>query len=162
MDFDKKKYKLNQLYLQQLDKTMKEYPAYKVGEKNTYTRELSLLNGISKQIEELNKDVQVKMESMSRMIQRSDTAIQQIKKIETNLNNYTSMDQLDITSRQMLSDAQQEYNDKKIIFFIKAALVLLIVIFLLYKNKYIILGIFILVALILSFISNLFINKIAQ
>ena len=162
MDFDKKKYKLNQLYLQQLDKTMKEYPAYKVGEKNTYTRELSLLNGISKQIEELNKDVQVKMESMSRMIQRSDTAIQQIKKIETNLINYTSMDQLDITSRQMLSDAQQEYNDKKIIFFIKAFVVLIILIFLLYKNKYIILGIFILVAFILSFISNMFVNKIAQ
>ena len=162
MEYDKKKYKLNQLYLQQLDKTMKEYPAYKVGEKNTYTRELSLLNGISKQIEELNKDVQVKMESMSRMIQRSDTAIQQIKKIETNLINYTSMDQLDITSRQMLSDAQQEYNDKKIIFFIKAFVVLIILIFLLYKNKYIILGIFILVAFILSFIINMFVNKIAQ
>ena len=83
MDFDKKKYKLHQLYVQQLDKTMKQYPPYKLGEKNTYTRDLSLLNGISKQINELHQSIQNKMTSMSRMIQGSDSAILQIKKIES-------------------------------------------------------------------------------
>jgi len=162
MDYDKKKYKLHQLYLQQLDKTMKQYPPYKVGEKNTYTRELSLLNGISKQINELHQAIQEKLSSMSRMIQRSDTAINQIKKIETNLTNYTTMDELDITSRQMLADAQQEYNDKKILFFIKFAVFLVIFIYLIYKQKFIILGVCIVLGGILSFFSNLLVNKIAQ
>jgi hypothetical protein len=162
MDFDKKKYKLHQLYLKQLDKTMKEYPPYKVGEKNTYNKDLSLLNGISKQISELHQAVQEKMASMSRMIQRSDTAIEQIKKIETNLSNYTTMDELDITSRQMLEDAQQEYDDKKILFFIKLAVFLLFSIFLIFKKRYIALGLCILIGGILSFFNNLLVNKIAQ
>ena len=162
MDYDKKKYKLHQLYLQQLDKTMKQYPAYKVGEKNTYTRDLSLLNGISKQIDELHQAIQEKLSSMSRMIQRSDTVIEQIKKIETNLTNYTTMDELDVTSRQMLADAQQEYNDKKILFFIKFALSLVIFIYLISKQKYIILAVCIVLGGILSFFSNLRVNKIAQ
>jgi hypothetical protein len=161
MEYDKKKYKLNQLYLQQLDKTMKEYPAYKVGETNTYTRELSILNGISKQIEELTNSIKENMKSMSRVIQRSDNVIRQIKQIESNLINYTSMDELDVTSRQMLLDSQQEYNDKKILFFIKAFVVIIIIIFLISNNKYIILGGCIVLTFILSFIINMFINKIA-
>jgi len=161
MDYDKKKYKLHQLYLQQLDKTMKQYPAYKVGEQNTYTTELSLLNGISKQIDELHQSIQEKMTSTSRTIQHSDTIIRQIKKIETNLTNYTSMDDLDMTSKQMLADAQQEYHDQKILFFIKGAVALLIVMHFISTKKYIFLFLCVLVGCILSFFSNLLVSKTA-
>ena len=158
MDFDKKKYKLHQLYVQQLDKTMKQYPPYKVGEKNTYTRDLSLLNGISKQINELHQSIQNKMASMSRMIQGSDAAIGQIKKIETNLTNYTSREQLDVTSRQMLADAEEEYNDQKILFFIKLAVFILIVLSFIKQKSYLLLIAFIVISLIFAFFSNLLLS----
>lgn len=162
MDYNKKKYKLHQLYLQQLDKTMKQYPPYKVGETNTYTTELSLLNGISKQIGELHKTIQTNLDRKTRTIQQSDTVIRQIKKIETNLTNFTSMDELDVTSKQMLADSQQEYNDKKKLFFIKLAVFILIVSYLIYRQNYIVLGVCILLAFIISFFNNLLVNKIAQ
>jgi hypothetical protein len=161
MDYDKKKYKLHQLYLQQLDKTMKQYPAYKVGEENTYTKELSLLNGISKQIGELNQTIQEKLTSTSRTIQHSDTIIRQIKQIETNLTNYTSMDDLDMTSKQMLADAQQEYQDQKIFFFIKCAVALLIVVQLISTKKYSVLVLCVVVGCILSFFNILLVSKTA-
>ena len=158
MDYDKKKYKLHKLYVKQLDKTMKQYPPYKVGEENTYTRELSLLNGITKQINELHKNIQEKLSSMSRMIQSSDTAIRQIKKIQTNLSNFTSMDQLDVTSRQMLEDAQEEYDSQRTLFFLKLAVVLLIIFSLVKQQNYKVLGLCVLAALILSFFSNILID----
>ncbi len=158
MDFDKKKYKLHQLYVQQLDKAMKQYPPYKVGEKNTYTRDLSLLNGISKQINELHQSIQNKMTSMSRMIQGSDAAIGQIKKIETNLYNFTTMERLDVTSRQMLEDAEEEYNDQKTLFFIKLAVFLLITISFIKQKSYLLWMAFIIGSLILAFFSNLLLS----
>ena len=118
MDYDNQKYKLHNLYLQQLDKAMKQYPAYKVGQPNTYTTELSLLNGITKQIDDLHETIKEDLSSISRMIQGSDTAISQIETIETNLSNYTTAEALDVTSRQMLADAIEEYNEQKILFFI--------------------------------------------
>lgn len=162
MDFDKKKYKLHQLYVQQLDKTMKQYPPYKVGEKNTYTRDLSLLNGISKQINELHQSIQNKMTSMSRMIQGSDSAILQIKKIETNLYNFTTMERLDVTSRQMLADAEEEYNDQKTLFFIKLAVFILITISFIKQKSYLLWMAFIIGSLILAFFSNLLLSMKAQ
>jgi len=163
MDYDKKLYDLHQLYLQHLDRTMKEYPAYNVGQTNQYQEELSLLNGISKQIDQLHVKIKEDLTSMSRMIQRSDTAIKQIKQIETNLKNYTSMDQLDVTSKQMLADAKQEYNDEKLYFFIKASVTLLILIHLIRKKKYILLAIFIPLSFLVAFLINSFlVNKIAQ
>ena len=158
MDFDKKKYKLHQLYVEQLDKTMKQYPPYKVGEKNSYTRELSLLNGISKQINELHQAIQNRMAAMSRMIQGSDAAIGQIKKIETNLTNYTTMEQLDITSRQMLADAQEEYNDQKILFFIKLAVFIMIALSFIKQKSYLLLIVFIVISLIFAFFSSLLLS----
>jgi uncharacterized membrane protein len=154
MGYDEKKYKLHNLYLEQLDKTMKQYPPYKVGEANTYTRELSLLNGISKQIDDLHNEIKESLSSVSRMIQRSDTAIRQIETIETNLSNYTNAEALDMTSKQMLADAEQEYNREKTLFFIKLAVVIFIMIHLIRQKKYIIVVVFVILALIFAFVSN--------
>lgn len=154
MEYEEKKYKLHNLYLEQLDKTMKQYPAYKVGEANTYTKELSLLNGISKQIDDLHAEIKEDLSSISRMIQGSDTAIRQIETIETNLSNYTNAEALDVTSKQLLVDAEEEYNRQKTLFFIKLAVAILIIIHLIRQKKYIFLVIFVILALILAFISN--------
>jgi len=154
MGYDEKKYKLHNLYLEQLDKTMKQYPAYKVGEANTYTRELSLLNGISKQIDDLHNEIKEELSSMSRMIQRSDTAIRQIETIETNLSNYTDAEALDMTSKQMLADAEEEYTRQKTLFFIKLAVVIFIMIHLIRQKKYIVVVVFVILALIFAFVSN--------
>ena len=162
MDFEKKKYKLHNLYLEQLDKTMKQYPAYKVGEQNTYTRELSLLNGISKQIDELHDEIQEKLSSISRMIQGSDTAMRQIEKIQTNLNNYTNAEALDMTSRQLLADAEEEYMTQKVLFFIKLAVVILIMIHLIRQQQYILVVAFVAFAWILAFISNFLVSMNGQ
>lgn len=158
MEYDEKKYKLHNLYLEQLDKTMKQYPPYKVGEPNTYTRELSLLNGISKQIDELHETIKEELSSITRMIQGSDTAIRQIETIETNLSNYTTAEALDVTSRQLLADAEEEYNTQKILFFIKLAVVLFIMIHFIRQKKYLYLIIFVAAAWVLAFLSNFLVS----
>jgi len=162
MDYNKELYNLHQRYIEQLDKTMDQYPPYKVGEPNSYTRELSLLNGITKDISDLQTTIVEKTKSMSRVIQSSDTAINQIKQIEKNLLNYTGMDDLDITSKQMLEDSKEEYSEYRIIFFVKLAVAILILINLVYIKKYILVAVFIILSFALAFLSNILLDMTSR
>jgi hypothetical protein len=58
--FYSQKNKLHQSYLTQLNKTIKEYPSYKMETDNKYQEQLSLLNGISKKIKYLRDLVREK------------------------------------------------------------------------------------------------------
>jgi len=131
--FYSQKNKLHQAYISQLNKTMKEYPSYKMETDNKYQEQLSLLNGISKKIKELRSSVREKTSIANRNIEEGDVELRKLKKVERNLSNYTSYEELDITSQQLLADAMQEYTQEKIVFYVKA-IVILFLFYLLYQR----------------------------
>jgi hypothetical protein len=131
--FYSKKNTLHQEYIDQLDKTMKEYPAFKMEKENSYPEELSTLNGITKKLDDLQTLVREKTLTVDRVIEQNDVDIRKLKNVERNLSNYTSYEELDITSQQLLADAVQEYRQEKTIFFLKGV-VILFLLYLLYKR----------------------------
>ena len=131
--FYSQKNKLHGDYVDQLNKTMKEYPSFQLGTENTYSDELSKLNGITKEIQKLQTLVSEKTIEVDRLIQQGDVDIRKSKTIKRNLSNYTSYEALDITSKRLLNDAKQEYTKEKIVFYIKA-IVILFLCYLLYQR----------------------------
>jgi len=131
--FQSQKDTLHKSYVDQLNVTMKEYPSFQMGQETKYPDELSKLNGITKQITDLDKVVGEKTVALDRTIAQKDTDIENLKKIEGNLSTYTSYEELDITSQQLLADAMQEYTQEKVVFFIKG-LVILYLVYLLYQR----------------------------
>ena len=130
---NKQKDSLHKSYVDQLNVTMKEYPSFQIGQTTKYPDELSKLNGITKQMTELDKVVGEKTVALERTIEQKDKDIANLKKIESNLSTYTSYEELDITSQQLLADAMQEYTQEKMIFSIKAV-VILYLLYLLYQR----------------------------
>ena len=124
---------LHNSYVDQLNVTMKEYPSFQMEKETKYPEELSKLNGITKQITDLDTMVGEKTATVDRTIEQKDKDIENLKKIEGNLSTYTSYEALDITSQQLLADAMQEYTQEKIVFFIKAVVVLYLL-YLLYQR----------------------------
>ena len=124
---------LHNSYVDQLNVTMKEYPSFQMEKETKYPEELSKLNGITKQLTDLDTAVSEKTATVDRTIEQKDKDIENLKKIEGNLSTYTSYEALDITSQQLLADAMQEYTQEKIVFFIKAVVVLYLL-YLLYQR----------------------------
>jgi predicted RND superfamily exporter protein len=131
--FQSQKDTLHKSYVEQLNVTMKEYPSFQMEKETKYPEELSKLNGITKQITDLDTVVGEKTVTLERTIEQKDKDIENLKKIEGNLSTYTSYEALDITSQQLLADAMQEYTQEKMVFYIKAAVVLFLI-YLLYKR----------------------------
>ena len=131
--FNSQKNTLHQQYVDQLNVTMKEYPSFQMEQETKYPEELSKLNGITKQLTDLETSVVTKTNEVERSIAQKDVDIQKLKKIEGNLSSYTSYEELDITSQQLLADAMQEYTQEKIVFFIKGV-VILYLLYLLYQR----------------------------
>jgi hypothetical protein len=131
--FYSQKNKLHNDYVDQLNKTMKEYPSFQMGTENKYADELSKLNGITKNLQSLQTVVSDKTTEVDRLIQQGDSDIRKSKKIYRNLSNYTTYEELDITSKRLLNDAKQEYTKEKIVFYIKG-IVILFLCYLLYQR----------------------------
>lgn len=126
--FHESKNELRKEYLAQLDKVMQAYPNYKADLPNDYDKQLSLLNGILKKTERLQSDIDEKIKVFERKIQFDDVEIEKLKKVNTNLQKYTSFEDLDATSKRMLADSIEEYNTKRLLFWIKFSIILIIVI----------------------------------
>jgi len=131
--FYSQKNKLHRDYVDQLNITMKEYPSFQMGIESKYSDELSKLNGISKELKSLQTLVGEKTIEVNNLITQGDVDIRAAKKIKYNLSNYTSYEELDITSKRLLNDAKQEYTKEKIVFYIKAIVILLLC-YLLYQR----------------------------
>jgi ribosomal protein S15P/S13E len=153
--FDRK-LELHKKYLDQLDKVVEEYPAYKAEAPNHYDQQLSLLNGITKQIGMLKKEVKEKTGRFERSVNMGDVDIQKLKKVEANLQKFTSRDDLDLTSKRMLEDHIHEYNRQKLLFWIKLGVVILLIIDLLHEEEYTKTGILVGVTLVFSVIYMLY------
>jgi hypothetical protein len=135
-----RKNKLQSKYLVQLDKTIKEYPAYKADLENDYNKQLSLLNGISKQLDILQTEVNENTRRLESKIELGDLEIQKLKQTERNLKHSTSMENLDATAKQMLTDHATNYNRQQLLFWIKLGVVLFIVADCIHNKKYELLG----------------------
>jgi hypothetical protein len=125
--FDSKKDILYKEYVTQLDATIKTYPAYKAEISDDYINQLSLLNGISKKIKLLQHEIDEKISLFQRKIEHGDVYIKKLKTVKSNLQDYTSFNLLDVTSKQMLSDSILLYNRQRVLFWIKVGFILLIV-----------------------------------
>jgi hypothetical protein len=133
--FYKRKQQLHEEYIAQLDKTMHEYALYKAGQISDYTKQLSLLNGITKKIEELQKELFDKVTILKRNIELGDTDIEKLKKIDSNLKEYTSFDDLDATSKRLLRDSVSDYTNLRILFYIKLCIVFYIIVSIVKEKK---------------------------
>jgi len=124
--FYSQKNNLHNKYILQLNKTMAEYPSYKLNDTSTYADELSILDGFTSDIDELIETVRQHTINANNVIEQGDIDLQNLKNVESNLNEYTTYEELDITSKQLLSDATQDYAKHKIIFYIKGMLILIL------------------------------------
>jgi len=140
---------LDEKFKLQLDKTMDDYPTYKINKNDQYPTELALLNGTTKKIKELQSKINIKNINLERSIKYEGSEIEKYKIIEKNLENMTSIEDLDATSKQMLADSVSEYRQYTIVFWIKVIFILAIVADLVrYKRKdrtFFIIGIFLLI-----------------
>jgi hypothetical protein len=140
---------LDEKFKLQLDKTMDDYPTYKINNNDTYPTELALLNGTTKKIKELQSKINIKNINLERSIKYEGSEIEKYKIIEKNLENMTSIEDLDATSKQMLADSVSEYRQYTIVFWIKVIFILAIVADLVrYKRNdraFFIIGIFLLI-----------------
>jgi vacuolar-type H+-ATPase subunit I/STV1 len=154
--FYEKKNKLHEQYMKQLDKVIREYPNYKAEATNDYTKQLSLLNGITKKMSKMESELQDKIILFERNVNMGNDEIQKLKTVEYNLSDYSSFDELDITSKKMLSDSIDQYNQKRVLLWIKLGVILLILMDSVKFREFKQLGIVVLATLILSIIILLY------
>jgi hypothetical protein len=126
--FHERKNELRKEYLVQLDKVIQAYPSYKADLPNDYDKQISLLNGMLKKTDKLHTEITEKIKIFERKINFDDEEIEKLKKVNGNLQKYTSFEDLDATSKRMLSDSIEEYNTKRLLFWIKFSIILIIVI----------------------------------
>lgn len=124
--FNSLKNKLYNEFVSQLTKTIAEYPSFKLNESSNYSEELSILDGITDKLDKLIETVSDHTINANSIIEKHDAELQELKNIESNLSGYTSYEELDITSQQLLSDATQDYSKYKLIFYIKGILCLIL------------------------------------
>jgi hypothetical protein len=146
MTYKEKQTFLDKKFKLQLDKTMDDYPNYQIGRNDTYPSELASMNGTTKKIQELQSVINKKNIFLERNIKIESSEIEKYKKIKKNLENMTSIEDLDATSKQMLADSISEYRQYTIVFWIKVIFILAIIADLVrYKRKdraFFIVGIF--------------------
>ena len=147
---DKEKQKiLDEQFKTQLNETIKDYPYYKINQNDQYPSELAVLNGTTKKIKELQSNINKKISNLERSIKQQSNEINNYKTIESNLENMTTIEDLDATSKQMLADSVSEYRQYTIVFWIKVLFILAIVADLVrYKRNdraFFIIGIFLLI-----------------
>lgn len=133
--FYKRKEQLHKEYIEQLDKMLQEYPAYKTSQSNTYATQLSLLNGISKKIKALTDELLETVEKIERTISIGNDEIKVLEKVKYNLKQYTSFEDLDATSKQLLADSVSSYTNDRILFYLKLCVVLFIVVDIIKEKK---------------------------
>ena len=151
-----RKNKLQREYLERLDKTIKEYPSYEADLENDYNRQLSLLNGITKQLDDLHKDIKDHTRRLESEIETKDRKIQRLKQSESNLKQTTSIENLDATSKQMLADHVTKYNRQQLLFWIKLGVIAFIITDFIHDKQYTLIGILVLMTLVFGWLYFLY------
>lgn len=135
-DYNKQQKELHNQFVAKLGVTMRAYPDYKIGTSDEYTKQLSLLNGITLTIKQLQAKIDTDITNLDRSIAINNADIDKLKLMEYNLNTVVNLHDLDATSKQMLDDSIREYSRSKLIFWIKCIVVCLLFIFMLVAKSY--------------------------
>ena len=126
--FNERKNTLQDSFSKQLDKTFDQYANHVAGLPNDYATQLTKLNSITTQTTQLQTDVDQGIINLKRTIDQTNEDIENYKTQNKNLESTTSPEDLDATSKRMLDDSIYEYNNKRILFWIKLTVILLIII----------------------------------
>ena len=151
-----RKNKLQREYLARLDKVVKAYPAYKAEVSNDYMNELSILNGITKELGTLQSEIKDKTLRFERSVDMGDMDIKKLKQVESNLQKVTSLEDLDLTSKRMLQDITTEYNNQKLLFWLKLGVVAFILVDTIHNKEYKRAGLVVGVTLVLTLLYSLY------
>jgi len=132
--FTDKLLKQDKLYYTFLNDLIQYYPVNKTQDtiqtNNTYAIKLSTINGTSKTIDNIIENINEKINTLKNKITQSKQTINNLKKINNNLiENAGDLNNLDITSKKLLSDYFTDYSISRQMFWIK----IIIVLFLLYQ-----------------------------
>lgn len=128
--FTEKLLKQDKLYYKFLNDLIAYYPINKsensVATNNMYAIKLSTINGVSKQIDNIVNLLNEKIGILKNKIKQSSN-IEDLKKIHHNLTeNAGNLNNLDITSKKLLTDYLNDYNITRQMFWIKLLIVLLL------------------------------------
>jgi hypothetical protein len=123
--------KQDKLYYTFLDDLVAYYPINKTEDSlqsnNMYAIKLSSINGVSKNIDTTTELMNEKIMTLKNKIKQSEYDISNLKKINNNLTeNAGDLNNLDNTSKKLLSDYLTEYNITRLMFWIKLLIVLLL------------------------------------
>jgi len=129
--FMEKLLKQDKLYYKFLNDLVQYYPTNKMEDSiqsnNMYAIKLSTINGVSKNIDTIIKNINEKIGTLKNKIKQSDHTIDNLKKIHHNLTeNAGDLNNLDITSKKLLTDYLNDYNITRQMFWIKLLIVLLL------------------------------------
>lgn len=132
--FSTKLLKQDAMYYTVLNELIAFYPTYKVhntpANRTTYHEKLSKLNGISVNIQNLHRSITDKIHLFTRSLSDVQLEIEGLKEMLSNLEkNNGDLEELDLTSKRLLSDYMNVYTNQQIMVWIKGILVC----FLLYK-----------------------------
>ena len=123
--------KQDKLYYKFLDDLIQYYPTNKIEDSvksnNMYAIKLSSINGVSKQINTIIDIINEKINTLKNKINQANYTIADLKKINHNLTeNAGDLNNLDITSKKLLTDYLTDYNITRQIFWIKLLIVILL------------------------------------
>jgi hypothetical protein len=118
-------FKQDKLYYAQLKEVIQAYPMYKMNDRDTvYTGKLSILNGHSKNIQDMNVSIEEKIKRYESSLQQSDAEIKNLKQMSSNLEkNNGNLEELDLTSQRLLNDYVNLYSTKRWMLWIKVIVV---------------------------------------
>jgi hypothetical protein len=117
---------LDSKYMTKLKKVVALYADHRAGVDNDYMKQLSALNGITSDLNKLSSRVKMSMQSYSKAMESGKSDLDTMKKIESNLKSYSDYESLDTTSKQMLTDVSNKYNESMFMIWVKVGVIVLI------------------------------------
>jgi hypothetical protein len=127
---------LDDKYMDKLSRVVAAYPAYYAGVHNDYMKQLSSLNGVTKQIEHVKGQVMKSIQSYARAIEVGNSDIETMKRIQENLKTNTDYETLDTTTKQMLKDVSTSYNEALFMLWSKIGVLVLVLLQALKEHLY--------------------------
>jgi len=130
MDAINTRNRLDKSYRDTLDKVVAAYPDYKIDpSKMEYSTQLSALNGISNKLKALDDSVQEQITANESSVDEGTDTIKRLDQVDINLTEKSeNTNDLDITSKQMLSDSVTRHDSLSILLWIKIGVIAVMVI----------------------------------
>lgn len=146
---------LTNKYNAKLKQVLKAYPDHKAGIDNAYLTYLSALNGITKQLKQVDARILEKTQTYSRAVQHGKTELDTMAKIQSNLKQYTDYDTMDTTSKAMLNDVSTTYQHTQFMLWANVGVIVVLLLQSYKEKQYIPLGVAIAGTVLYAFYKHL-------